>query len=58
VIYEPSLLAVIVFFVFVALTLSISFYFAAKTRSAQSYFAARNGTTEHKSNARPSRANQ
>lgn len=39
-IYEPSLLAVIVFFVFVAITLGISFYFAAKTRSAQSYFAA------------------
>lgn len=43
VIYEPSLLAVIVFVIFVALTLSISFFFAAKTRSAQSYFAAGGG---------------
>lgn len=39
-IYQPSLLAVVVFVVFVAITLGISFYFAAKTRSAQSYFAA------------------
>ncbi|MBX7103590.1 MAG: cation acetate symporter [Gemmataceae bacterium] len=42
-IYEPSPLAVIVFFLFVALTLGISFYFASRTRSAQSYFAAGGG---------------
>ena len=42
-IYEPSLLAVLVFLLFVALTLGISFYFAAKTRSAKGYFAAGGG---------------
>jgi len=40
VIYTPSLLAVSVFAIFVAITLALSFYFAARTRSAQSYFAA------------------
>lgn len=39
-IYTPSLLAVTVFGLFVALTLGLSFYFAAQTRSAKSYFAA------------------
>ncbi len=39
-IYEPSLLAIVIFVVFVALTLGISFYFARRTRSASSYFAA------------------
>ena len=42
-IYEPSALAVLVFAVFVALTLGISFYFAARTRSARGYFAAGGG---------------
>ncbi len=42
-IYEPSLLAVLVFAAFVAVTLAISFYFAAKTRSAKGYFAAGGG---------------
>ena len=42
-IYEPSLLAILVFAIFVALTLAISFYFAARTRSAQGYFAAGGG---------------
>lgn len=39
-IYTPSLLAVTVFGLFVALTLGLSFYFARQTRSAKSYFAA------------------
>jgi len=39
-IYSPSLLAVTVFGLFVALTLGLSFYFARQTRSAQGYFAA------------------
>lgn len=39
-IYTPSTLAVVVFSVFVALTLSLSFYFARRTRSAEGYFAA------------------
>jgi cation/acetate symporter len=39
-IYSPSPLAVIVFGVFVALTLGLSFYFARRTRSAAGYFAA------------------
>ncbi|MBX3413546.1 MAG: cation acetate symporter [Pirellulales bacterium] len=39
-IYEPSLAAIVVFAIFVGITLGLSFYFAAKTRSSQSYFAA------------------
>lgn len=39
-IYEPSLLAIVIFSGFVAVTLGLSFWFAAKTRSAQGYFAA------------------
>ena len=39
-IYEPSLTAILVFGLFVAITLGLSFYFGAKARSAQSYFAA------------------
>ena len=39
-IHNPSFLSVIVFGVFVALTLGLSFYFAAKTKSAAGYFAA------------------
>lgn len=39
-IYSPSLLAVAVFALFVALTLGLSFYFAAQSRSASGYFAA------------------
>src|SRR6186997_2349242 len=38
--HEPSLLSVVVFAVFVAITLGLSFYFARKTRSAAGYFAA------------------
>jgi len=39
-IHNPSFLSVIVFGIFVAITLGLSFYFAAKTKSASSYFAA------------------
>ena len=39
-IHEPSILSVVVFAVFVAITLGLSFYFARKTRSAAGYFAA------------------
>lgn len=39
-IYEPSTLAVVVFFVFVGITLGISFYLGGKTKSSQGYFAA------------------
>lgn len=39
-IYEPSLTAVVVFGLFVAVTLGLSFYLGAKTRSSQGYFAA------------------
>lgn len=42
-IYQPSILAVAVFFAFVAVTLAISFGFAAKTKSAKGYFAAGGG---------------
>ncbi len=37
---QPSPLAVIVFFIFVAFTLALSFYFGAKAKSAAGYFAA------------------
>jgi cation/acetate symporter len=43
VIYEPSLTAILVFLLFVAVTLGLSFYFGRKARSAQSYFAAGGG---------------
>ncbi len=39
-IYEPSLLAVAVFFLFVAVTLGISFYLGKKAKSPEGYFAA------------------
>ncbi len=39
-IHNASTLSVIVFAVFVAITLGLSFYFAAKTKSAAGYFAA------------------
>jgi cation/acetate symporter len=39
-IHEPSSLSVIVFLIFVGVTLGLSFYFAAKTKSAAGYFAA------------------
>jgi len=39
-IYEPSFVAVAVFFLFVAVTLGISFYLGNKARSSQGYFAA------------------
>lgn len=42
-IYEPSLTAILVFVLFVAITLGLSFYFGRKARSAQSYFAAGGG---------------
>ncbi|MBS0211179.1 MAG: cation acetate symporter [Planctomycetes bacterium] len=38
--YDASLTAVLVFAVFVGLTLGLSFYFGRRTRSASSYFAA------------------
>lgn len=38
--HEPSLLSVLVFAGFVAITLGLSFYFARKTRSSAGYFAA------------------
>ncbi|MCE9606870.1 MAG: cation acetate symporter [Planctomycetia bacterium] len=38
--YEASLSAVVIFALFVFVTLAISFYFARKTSSAKSYFAA------------------
>lgn len=38
--YEASWTSVLIFSVFVLLTLGISFYFAARTRSAKGYFAA------------------
>jgi len=43
VIYEPSLLAVLVFALVVALTLGLSFYLGAKAKSSKSYFAAGGG---------------
>lgn len=39
-IHSPSVLSVVVFGIFVAITLGLSFYFAAKTKSAAGYFAA------------------
>jgi cation/acetate symporter len=40
VIYEPSAIAVVIFFVFVGITLGISFFLGRKAQSAQGYFAA------------------
>ena len=39
-IHEPSILSVLVFAGFVAITLGLSFYFARKTQSSAGYFAA------------------
>jgi len=39
-IYEPSVVAVVVFLVFVGITLGLSFYLGSKARSSQGYFAA------------------
>jgi cation/acetate symporter len=39
-IYEPSFVAVLVFFVFVAITLGLSFYLGSRARSSAGYFAA------------------
>lgn len=39
-IYEPSIVAVVVFLAFVGVTLGLSWYFAAKAKSSQGYFAA------------------
>jgi cation/acetate symporter len=40
VIYEPSAIAVVIFFVFVGITLGISFWLGRKAQSSQGYFAA------------------
>ncbi|MES2791394.1 MAG: cation acetate symporter [Planctomycetota bacterium] len=37
---QPSSLSIVVFLIFVGVTLALSFYFAAKTKSAAGYFAA------------------
>ncbi len=42
-IYEPSLLAIIIFGLFVAVTLGLSFYLGARAKSAKGYFAAGGG---------------
>ena len=39
-IYEPSAVAVVVFCLFVAVTLGLSFFLGRKAKSAQGYFAA------------------
>lgn len=39
-IHNSSVLSVVIFGIFVAITLGLSFYFAAKTKSASGYFAA------------------
>ena len=39
-IYEPSILAIVVFAAFVAVTLGLSFYLGRKAKSSQGYFAA------------------
>lgn len=39
-IYEPSVLAIVVFAAFVAVTLGLSFYLGRKAKSSQGYFAA------------------
>jgi len=39
-IYDVSIWAIIIFFVFVGLVLGLSFYFARKTKSASNYYAA------------------
>jgi cation/acetate symporter len=40
VIYEPSFVAVAIFFVFVGFTLALSFYLGSRAKSSQGYFAA------------------
>jgi cation/acetate symporter len=39
-IYEPSVVAVIVFVIFVAITLALSFYLGSRAKSSRGYFAA------------------
>lgn len=39
-IYEPSAIAVVVFFIFVGITLGLSFYLGSRAKSSQGYFAA------------------
>ena len=39
-IYEPSTLAIVIFFMFVAVTLGLSFYLGGRAKSSQGYFAA------------------
>jgi len=39
-IYEPSLIAIVIFFTFVGLTLALSFYLGGKAKSSAGYFAA------------------
>ncbi|MFM7843506.1 MAG: cation acetate symporter, partial [Planctomycetota bacterium] len=41
--HNPSIIAIVVFALFVAVTLGLSFYFGRKARSAQAYFAAGGG---------------
>jgi len=40
VIYEPSNLAIIIFFLFVGFTIALSFYLGSRAKSAEGYFAA------------------
>ena len=39
-IYEPSAIGIVVFFVFVVITLGLSFYLGSRAKSSQGYFAA------------------
>ncbi|MBN01475.1 MAG: cation acetate symporter [Planctomycetaceae bacterium] len=39
-IYEPSVVAIVIFFIFVGITLGISFYLGSRAKSAKGYFAA------------------
>ena len=39
-IYEPSLLAIVIFAVFVGVTLGLSFFLGGKAKSSQGFFAA------------------
>ncbi|MCH7685811.1 MAG: cation acetate symporter [Planctomycetes bacterium] len=39
-IYEPSMIAVVVFFLFVGITLGLSFFLGSKAKTSQGYFAA------------------
>lgn len=39
-IYEPSIIAIVIFMLFVAVTLGLSFYLGSRAKSSQGYFAA------------------